>query len=62
MSEILNIVDVAVIDVFQLKNLKIELNNSEYSIALIDKGSYEIVKGYGITIEEAMNDLHHRLL
>ena len=46
----------------QLKHLKFELINNEYVISLIDSTGYEIVRGYGNTIIEAINDLHNSLL
>ena len=46
----------------QLKHLKFELINNEFVVALIDSTGYEIVRGYGNTIIEAINDLHNSLL
>lgn len=46
----------------EFENLKFELVNNEYIVSLIDKEGFEIIKGYGITIVKAINDLHHNLL
>lgn len=46
----------------EFKNLKFEFVNGEYIVSLIDKEGFEIIKGYGISIIEAINDLHHNLL
>ncbi|GAA3516921.1 hypothetical protein GCM10022393_33750 [Aquimarina addita] len=62
MNETRNTLNVHLLNTAELKNLKFELVNLEYSAALIDSTGYEIVKGYGESIEDAMNDLHHNLL
>jgi len=46
----------------QFKHLKFEKLNNEHVVTLIDSKGYEIVKGYGSTQIEAMNDLHSTLL
>jgi len=51
-----------VIKFTELKNLKVEINNKEYCVSLIDKAGYEIVRGYGETVVEAINDLHSNLI
>ena len=40
-----------------LKNLKVEFIKNEYVVTLIDDQEYEILKGYGLSIPSAMNDL-----
>jgi hypothetical protein len=50
------------IDIDQLKHVKIHYANNEYSVSLVDSAEYEIVKGYGTTILEAINDLHAGLV
>ena len=50
------------IDIDQLKHVKVEYKNSEYSVTLVDAAEYEIVKGYGNTVIEALNDLHAGLV
>ncbi len=50
------------IDIDQLKHVKIHYANNEYSVSLVDSAEYEIVKGYGTTIIEAINDLHAGLV
>ena len=46
----------------KLKHLKFEQINNEYVATLIDSSGYEIIKGYGREIIEAINDLHCNLL
>ncbi len=50
------------INPMDLKHLRIEVLNSEYTVALTDLDGIEILKGYGNSIEEAINDLHHNLI
>lgn len=54
--------DTCSINPLDLKHLKIEVLNSQYTVALTDMGGKEILKGYGNSIEEAINDLHHSLI
>lgn len=46
----------------QLEHLKFELINNQHVATLVDSTGYEIVKGYGDTAIEAINDLHSTLL
>lgn len=46
----------------QLKHIKLEKKSKECIVTLIDSTGYEIVKGYGETATEALNDLHSVLL
>ncbi|WP_299222571.1 hypothetical protein [uncultured Aquimarina sp.] len=50
------------INPMDLKHLKIEVLNSKYTVVLTDLNGDGILKGYGDSIEEAINDLHHSLL
>jgi len=45
-----------------LKHLKFEYVSSEYVVTLVDNKGYEILRGYGNSIIEAINDLHHNLI
>jgi len=49
------------IDLNQIKHLKVKKISSEYSVALIDAKGFEITKGYGLTVTDAINDMHHNL-
>ncbi len=46
----------------QLKYLKFELINDKHVVTLIDLEGYEIIKGYGNTINSEINDLHSCLI
>ena len=50
------------IDIKQLKHLQVDYNSNEYIVSLVDSQGYEIVRGYGSTAVEAINDLHSGLL
>lgn len=46
----------------ELKHLKFKENNDEYVVALVDATGFEIIRGFGPTATEALNDLHGCLL
>ena len=46
----------------QLKFLKIYRFSESYSVSLVDNEEFEITKGYGTTIIEALNDMHENLI
>jgi hypothetical protein len=46
----------------ELKYLKFEELSNEHVVTLIDETGYEIIRGYGNTIIEAINDLHSNLI
>ncbi len=50
------------IEVRQMKHLKFEKLNGEHIVTLIDNSGFEMVKGYGETVVEALNDLHSNLI
>ena len=50
------------IELSELKNLKVEFIKNEYVVTLVDDQEYEILKGYGISIASAINDLHRNLI
>ena len=45
-----------------LKHLKFEMRKDEYIVTLIDQSEYEIIKGYGQSIVDAINDMHSNLI
>lgn len=45
-----------------LKHLKFEIKEGEYVVTLIDKFEHEIIKGYGQSIVDAINDMHSNLI
>lgn len=46
----------------ELENLKFEYYNNEYVVALVDAQGNEIIKGYGSSVVDAINDMHRNLL
>ena len=54
--------DQSITSISDLKYLKFETQNSEFIATLIDEQEYEILKGYGKTKTEALNDLHNNLI
>ena len=46
----------------KLKFLKFENNNDSYVFTLHDNSVYSIVRGYGTSIIEAINDMHSCLI
>ncbi|WP_299252950.1 hypothetical protein [uncultured Aquimarina sp.] len=50
------------INLTDLEYLKIQIINSDYTVAITDSDGHEILKGYGSSIEDAINDLHHNLI
>lgn len=46
----------------ELKHLKFENKNNEHIVTLVDQQEFEILKGYGNSKIEALNDLHSNLL
>lgn len=46
----------------QLKFLKINQFGGLYSVSLVDNKEFEIIKGYGSTVVEAINDMHDNLI
>ncbi|MFT5167374.1 MAG: hypothetical protein ACI8P3_002611 [Saprospiraceae bacterium] len=51
-----------IIDAYQMKHLKFEIINDEHVVTLRDTEGYEVIKGYGVTVIEAINDLHSNLI
>ncbi|WP_296383858.1 hypothetical protein [Winogradskyella sp.] len=45
-----------------LKYLKFEMDNDVYSATLNDLSGHDIVRGYGKSIIEAINDMHRGLI
>ncbi|WP_109434006.1 hypothetical protein [Aquimarina sp. AU119] len=46
----------------QFKYLRFEVSNNEYVVSLTDPKGYEIIRGFGNSFIEAINDLHSSLL
>ncbi len=59
----LNIIEQEIIDKsIHLKYLKFEVDNGIYTVTLNDLSGYDIVRGYGVTVVEALNDMHRGLI
>ena len=50
------------VSVIEFEHLKFEHQSDEHIVTLVDSNGHEIVRGYGDTIIEAINDMHHRLI
>lgn len=50
------------LNINQLSCIKIDMFNKIYSVSLIDNEENEIIKGYGNTVVDAFNDMHHNLM
>jgi len=46
----------------ELKHLKFQKVKKEFIVTLVDEQEYEVLKGYGGSITDAINDLHSNLL
>lgn len=46
----------------EFKHLRFEIEKEEYMVTLVDAENYKIIRGYGNSIIEAINDLHHNLI
>lgn len=45
-----------------LKYLRFEMDNGTYTVTLNDLSGHDIVRGYGKSIIEAINDMHRGLI
>ena len=50
------------LDINKLKHLKLKFSDNLYIVSLIDRKGYEIIRGFGSSITEAINDLHSSVL
>ena len=46
----------------ELEHLIFEVEKGEHIITLVDTEGYKITRGYGNSIIEAINDMHHNLI
>lgn len=46
----------------KFKHLRFEIDNEAHIVSLVDADGFEILRGYGSSILEAMNDMHHNLI
>jgi len=53
----LNMMQENIINLSDLKHLKVEFIKNEYVVTLVDDQAFEIVKGYGDSVSKALNDL-----
>lgn len=54
--------DSKVIDLKLLKNLKLVEVKGLYRASLIDDQGYAVIHGYGVTVEEAVNDMFRAII
>ncbi|MBC3846294.1 hypothetical protein H8K90_07880 [Winogradskyella echinorum] len=50
------------INAHQLKHIKVNKLNESFCVSLVDHKKFEITKGYGNTVIEAINDMHDNLI
>lgn len=50
------------ISTIEFQHLKFEQKRDEHIVTLVDVEGYKITRGYGSSITEAINDLHHNLI
>ncbi len=50
------------ISTIEFQHLKFEQKCDEHIVSLVDAEGYKITRGYGTSIAEAINDLHHNLI
>jgi hypothetical protein len=50
------------IQVEELSNIKITESENGFVVALTDQEGFEIVRGFGDTLTEALNDMHSNLI
>lgn len=50
------------LNIGQLKFIKIDQLEESYCASLVDNKEFEIIKGYGATVAEAINDMHHGMI
>lgn len=50
------------LNIGQLKFIKIYQLEESFCASLVDHKEFEIIKGYGPTVAEAINDMHHGII
>ena len=46
----------------ELEHLKFEFQNNKHIVSLTDAEGHKIIRGYGYSKLQALNDLHHNLI
>lgn len=46
----------------ELRNIRVSETEDGFVVALTDKEGFEIVRGFGGTVTEALNDMHGNLI
>lgn len=58
-----NLIEHEIVDKLNhLKYLKFEVINDIHVVSLNDTSGYTIIKGYGDTVIDAINDMHHNII
>ena len=55
-------IETRLISVVEFQHLSFENQNDEHVVTLIDNQGYKVTRGYGNSIAEAINDMHHNLI
>ena len=50
------------VNIIEFKHLIFEVEKGEHIITLVDTEGYKITRGFGNSIIEAINDMHHNLI
>jgi len=50
------------INIIELEHLILEIEKGEHIVTLVDAKGYKIIRGYGKSTVEAINDMHHNLI
>lgn len=50
------------INIKEFEHLLFEIEKEEHVVSLVDAKGYKIIRGYGASFIEAINDMHHNLI
>ena len=50
------------VNLTDFEHLMLEIEKREHIVTLIDAKGYKIIRGYGKSTIEAINDMHHNLI
>jgi len=58
----MNVMSTKNINIIELEHLMFVAEKGEHIVSIVDTNGYKIISGYGKSIVEAINDLHHNLI